>query len=193
MPSTNARPKELSKRQVRKLFTYDADIGRLRWRREPSPGKNKVGEIAGGINIGSGYRQIVCNGQYYAEHRLIWIYHYGDIPADRTPDHINQIKDDNHLSNLRLLTDAEQMYAKPARGFLWSKKDKRWVARIRINYKSRHLGNHKSAILARLAYERGTVERHRTINHTQFTDGINALLAEGTPVSASVLVWLENK
>ncbi len=114
MPSTNARPKELSKKEVRKLFKYDASIGRLRWRREPSLGKNKVGEVAGGINVGSGYRQIVCNGQPYGEHRLIWIYHYGDIPADRTPDHINQIKDDNHLSNLRLLTDAEQMYAKPA-------------------------------------------------------------------------------
>ena len=41
---------------------------------------------------------------YRRLHRIIWETFNGDIQGDLTIDHINFIKDDNRLSNLRLMT-----------------------------------------------------------------------------------------
>ena len=49
----------------------------------------------------------LCNdGKMVQEsvHRLMWIYHKGEIPYNMTIDHINGDKQDNRLVNLQLLT-----------------------------------------------------------------------------------------
>ena len=49
----------------------------------------------------------LCNdGKMVQEsvHRLMWIYHKGEIPYNMTIDHINGSKQDNRLVNLQLLT-----------------------------------------------------------------------------------------
>ena len=49
----------------------------------------------------------LCNdGEMVQEsvHRLMWIYHKGEIPYNMTIDHINGDKQDNRLVNLQLLT-----------------------------------------------------------------------------------------
>lgn len=191
MPSSNARAIEPTKEELHKIYAYDEKLGCLRWKTSRRSA-TKVGDIAGGIK-GSGYGQLWFKGKVYGIHRLVWIYHFGAIPKGKTPDHINRVKNDNRISNLRLLTDAEQVYAKLARGFLWSKGDNRWTARITKDRKRVHLGNFKSALLARLAYEQATVKRHPNINHTQFLDAINHLLEEGTPVSQKLVTWLSSK
>jgi hypothetical protein len=40
-------------------------------------------------------------------HRLVWIYFYGDIPAGMEIDHINNIKRDNRIENLRCVTKSK--------------------------------------------------------------------------------------
>jgi hypothetical protein len=40
-------------------------------------------------------------------HRLVWIYHNGDIPEGFDIDHINRDKLDNCIENLRLSTKSE--------------------------------------------------------------------------------------
>lgn len=40
-------------------------------------------------------------------HRLIYTYHYGEIPQGLQIDHINRIKDDNRIENLRAVTTRE--------------------------------------------------------------------------------------
>lgn len=39
-------------------------------------------------------------------HRVVWIAVNGTIPAGMMPDHINRIRDDNRISNLRLVSSA---------------------------------------------------------------------------------------
>jgi HNH endonuclease len=42
-------------------------------------------------------------------HRVVWIAAHGAIPAGLVPDHVNRIKSDNRLENLRLVTDPENV------------------------------------------------------------------------------------
>jgi hypothetical protein len=63
-------------------------------------------------------------------------------------DHINQIRNDNRIDNLRLVTCAQnhqnrRRYTRSTSGFLgvtWHKRDKRWQAHIEINGAAKHLG-----------------------------------------------------
>ena len=45
-------------------------------------------------------------GRQYLQHRVAWALHYGEWPASFI-DHINHIRDDNRIHNLRVVTRAE--------------------------------------------------------------------------------------
>ena len=67
--------------------------------------------IAGGRRAGTktakGYRQVCLNGRLYLEHRLVWCWHSNqDLPASVEIDHINRIRDDNRIENLRLASSS---------------------------------------------------------------------------------------
>lgn len=76
--------------------------GKLYWLKTSKNGKAQAGERGGSWN-NKGYRRIKHQGQNIAEHRLIWELLKGPIPGDLTIDHINGIRDDNRIENLRLL------------------------------------------------------------------------------------------
>lgn len=56
-----------------------------------------------------GYIRISRNNKIIYMHRWIWEQLIGPIPAGMQIDHINGIRTDNRLSNLRLVSQAEQM------------------------------------------------------------------------------------
>jgi hypothetical protein len=60
------------------------------------------GEVAGWYDR-QGYLTIAVMGKQHRAHRLAWLYHYGCWPTNDI-DHINQIKDDNRIANLRDVT-----------------------------------------------------------------------------------------
>jgi hypothetical protein len=101
----------------------------------------KLGAVAGRINR-LGYRQIKINGKYHSASRLAWFYVHGEWPESQI-DHINRIRDDNRLCNLRCVTHREnclnRTYAKSVmRGTV--RKRNRWQAQISINNKTTYLG-----------------------------------------------------
>ncbi|MDA6380520.1 HNH endonuclease signature motif containing protein [Escherichia coli] len=51
---------------------------------------------------------IMINGKAYPAHRLAWLIVYGTMP-DGFIDHINRVRTDNRISNLRLVTHSENM------------------------------------------------------------------------------------
>ena len=60
-----------------------------------------------------GYYQVMLwkesIGKNYLIHRLVWIAFNGQIPENMQVNHINEIKTDNRLENLNLMTPKENM------------------------------------------------------------------------------------
>ena len=67
-------------------------------------------------------------------------------------DHINQDKSDNRISNLRSVTNQENMFNTNAKGYYYNSRDKVFMAYIKINGKGKHLGTFRDENEARQAY-----------------------------------------
>lgn len=74
---------------------YDEESGLFVWIKETY----MFGKYAGAKNK-DGYIRIKFNGKLILSHRLAWFYVYGDWPKQHI-DHINRIRDDNRIENLR--------------------------------------------------------------------------------------------
>ena len=64
------------------------------------------GNRAGCLDRSRGYRRVRVNKVNYYEHILIWIMETGSAPTHQI-DHINGVKDDNRIENLRDVTPTE--------------------------------------------------------------------------------------
>lgn len=130
---------------LKEYLHYDPETGIFTWIKKTGPRMNiKVGSEAGRIMV-SGYVSIGLFGKGYRAHRLAWLYVYGTFPIN-TIDHINGIKTDNRIANLRDVTHFQNVRNQvlhrggklvgttfvPSRGV--------WQSSIQINYKSVFLG-----------------------------------------------------
>jgi hypothetical protein len=93
------------KDNLRKVFNYNEITGGLYYAINIGT-KIKPGKRFGFVEE-KGYIKGNLNKKTYREHRLVWIWHYGDIPENLQIDHINRIKTDNRIENLRLVTHSE--------------------------------------------------------------------------------------
>lgn len=64
--------------------------------------------VVGWKDSTSGYRRVQIGENTWMEHRLIWIYHHGNIPDLITVDHEDHNVENNRIDNLRLGTRSEQ-------------------------------------------------------------------------------------
>lgn len=95
--------------KLREILRYNPETGGLTWAvdRGSNFNKMKAGSIAGSVKS-HGYVAIKINGQLYKAHRLAWYLGTGVWPDPALEvDHINQVKGDNRLCNLRLVTRSE--------------------------------------------------------------------------------------
>ncbi|CDH34116.1 HNH endonuclease signature motif containing protein [Xenorhabdus bovienii] len=83
--------------KLKNLLSYNPDSGEFYWN-ESKNNQLKAGDKAGWIN-GEGYINIEIEGMCYKSHRLAWLYMYGYTP--KIIDHINRIRNDNRIINLR--------------------------------------------------------------------------------------------
>ena len=86
---------DLTAARLRELLHYDPETGVFTWLR--SQGKAKIGNVAG---ILQRYRTITIDGSPFKAHRLAWLYTHRVWPVHQI-DHINGLKDDNRITNLR--------------------------------------------------------------------------------------------
>lgn len=89
-------------------FNYNKDSGILTWRIKTERCV-KVGEEVGFKHKREGYRCVCINRKCYQVHRLCWEIEFGDIPEGMEIDHINGVRDDNRIENLRLVTKADNL------------------------------------------------------------------------------------
>jgi len=155
----------MTQERLQDLLQYDKNTGKLFWRQ--SRGTKKAGSEAGSVN-GKGYVCIMIDGNGYQAHRLAWSLHYQEMPSQDI-DHINGIKTDNRICNLRLVTVRQNQYnqRKPRidnkSGYLGVAvyKDK-WMASIKINSKTKHLGYFSTPQDASEAYINAKRKHHET-------------------------------
>lgn len=150
----------LTAERLRELLNYDSDLG-IFTRRIKNGKRDNVGDVAGWLGV-RGYRAICLDYRTYAEHRLAWLYVYGHWPADQI-DHINRIKTDNRICNLRDVSSAiNKQNINTARshnksgfiGAVWSKSSGKWLARIIVDGKQIHGGTFSTAEAASEEYFR---------------------------------------
>lgn len=99
-----------------------------------------------GSKLGSDYLRVHINKRKYYVHQLVFLYHHGFIP--NVIDHIDGCTENNKIENLREATKATNAYNSVTRkdntsghrNVMWSKAAKKWVARITVNMKPKHLG-----------------------------------------------------
>ena len=89
---------QITQSELIRLVTYDANTGVIAWRVQRGP--NAVGRVAD-CHDHHGYIVVRVNRVLYKAHRLAWLYTYGEWPEDEL-DHINRVRNDNRIANLRL-------------------------------------------------------------------------------------------
>ena len=138
---------------------FDYKDGKLFWNQNRRP-RIKKGDRAGTIDQ-YGYRKIGINGKYYLEHRLIYAYHNPHWDGVDEIDHINGVRDDNQIENLRVVTSQENNFNNTkARGYYWNKRDKKWTAQIAVNRKKKFLGYFDKEEEAHQAYLKAKEKLH---------------------------------
>lgn len=146
----------LTQERLKELLQYDPDTG-IFYRKTSTTNRVKAGDIAGTLRKDN-YVRIMVDGRLYLAHRLVWLYVYGELP--KVPiDHINTIKSDNRISNLR--KDDGNWNNQNIRtsnrnnklGILGvSRKGKKFRATIVVNGKRKHIGSYDTPEEAHEAY-----------------------------------------
>lgn len=151
-----------SQEELRKLFDYDPDTGKLKWKIKIAS-KIKIGDEAGTVTS-NGYNKVSINRKRYYSQRLIWMWQYGEDPGAAELDHINGNRTDNRIDNLRLVTPAENAKNRKqnsrntsgATGVSFNKLYQKWESYIISNNKQINLGYYEDwfeAVCARKSAE----------------------------------------
>jgi hypothetical protein len=150
----------ITQEELKARLHYNPETGIFIWIISPSRNVN-IGAIAGCTD--NGYIRIKIKKIKYLAHRLAWMYIHGIFPKNDI-DHINNITNDNSLSNLRPATRSEnrmnrgrQVNNKSGyKGVCWNKFHKKWQAQCNCH----NLGYFDTAKLASIAYQEYAKQHH---------------------------------
>lgn len=150
----------LNAARAHELFVYDDTTGALRCKRDRGVGAGfrRAGEPAGARDD-RGYIRVWIDGRHYRAHRIVWLLAYGNFPEAEI-DHINGVRGDNRLCNLRIATMPENMQNRKIHknntsggtGVTFYKRVGKWVARISVNRRRICLGYFGDKAHAHQAY-----------------------------------------
>ena len=138
---------ELKYEEIARLFTYDRETGVLYWK-ERTRYTIRRKYVAGSSKGKEGYRQVRIGKKMYREHRIIMMLCFGHIPENAEIDHINHVRDDNRLDNLRFVTRGENLKNKSVSsknttgvtGVYFHKRVQKYAAQSKVNRQVHFLG-----------------------------------------------------
>lgn len=150
---------------LKKYLRYDPELGKIYWIK--SRGCVKKGSEFGWID-NSGYLRAIFNGQYILVHRLVWLFAKEKDPDQMEIDHINNIRTDNRIDNLRLASCLSNSLNRLQRsdnitgikGVRWHKRDLVWESHISINKKIKYLGRFTCIESAEEAVRQARIKYH---------------------------------
>lgn len=148
----------LTQNRLKELLHYDLESGIFKWKVARSV---PIGSIAGRKNT-AGHIQISIDNRRYQAHRLAWLYVYGFWPGQDI-DHINRVKDDNRIVNLRDVSRSANCYnvidpqsnnKTKVLGVHFCNRQKKYVAQIVKNNKKLFLGYFDNIVDAKSKYDK---------------------------------------
>lgn len=160
------------------LLQYDKKTGVFRWK--SGRAQVRAGDIAGSMD-NHGYIKLRLNGMFFKAHRIAWMMAYREAPKGQI-DHINGIRSDNRIENLRVVTNkqnAENMKLRSDntsgfRGVSFNRKAGRYEAHVRHLGKKLNLGifdtKEEASAIARMAREKLFTHERRSQNDVPRTD-----------------------
>lgn len=165
----------ITQNELKRILDYNKETGIFTWLCDR--GTNKVKNKIAGCIHSNGYIYISLNKRRYFAHRLAWLYVYGEWPSNQI-DHINGVKDDNRIENLRDVIPRENSQNRKKHreghiiGTTYSKLYKKWIAQIRIKGKVNRLGSFETQQEAHEVYlkafeflkengEQATIEKYK--------------------------------
>jgi hypothetical protein len=135
--------------------------GKLFWK--------KSGKEAGSLNV-DGYIRVQVKNNRYAAHRLVFFIHHGYIP--RVIDHINGMKSDNRIENLRSADHCRNGMNQKLNICNTSghknvfRQNNKWCVRLKINGKNTWFGGYDDMELADLVATEARNKHHKEFaNH----------------------------
>jgi len=113
---------------------------------------------------------ITINNRNYYLHRVNYYIHNPewdiyDSSKNNQVDHIDRNPFNNHISNLRVVTDAQNSQNIDVKGYVFNKKNNKYQTQITINGKQKYLGCYDTKEEAREIYL-----KHKKELHPYFTD-----------------------
>ena len=136
---------EKCKLAIQRGYTYNHETGLI---------YNRYGKITKWTRQGYICLSLVINKktQVLSAHQFAWYCFYENCNTEQI-DHINGVRTDNRICNLRPVTNQQNHWNRTAaKGYYWNKKINRWQSQIKINNKSIHLGLFNIEEQARNAY-----------------------------------------
>lgn len=156
---------QITQSRLKEVLRYEPETGYFFWLFTKGRAKS---DVPCSLKNKDGYIRIGIDGGTHSAHRLAWIFVHGEIP-DLCIDHINRIKDDNRIANLRLVTRSENQQNKTVekntvsgvKGVSWNKSSSGWQTQIAHQGRHIYIGTFKSISEAEIAYSKAASELHK--------------------------------
>jgi len=149
---TNSKDLEsmLTKELLDELFFINPEEGSLFNKKRTGQSRAKQGVLSGYLHK-KGYICVGIKARYYRRSRIIYFYVNGVWPSQI--DHINGLRSDDRISNLRESDQRRNAQNRPtAHGYSFHKKEQCFHAQCSHNNKHVFIGRYKDAKSAEKAY-----------------------------------------
>jgi hypothetical protein len=151
--------------EIRSFLSYNPETGVFSWVKS-SGNRRSAGSLAGSLTK-AGYYEICYNNQRFLSHRLAWFFVYDEVP-NGVIDHINGLKTDNRIQNLRCVSQKENSQnslvasksSKSGVRGVYRNKVGSWIAQITCGGKKSYLGSFKTIEEAKEVYMKAKKQLH---------------------------------
>ena len=157
----------MTQARLKELFKYDEKTGVFTRIKHIPHSSVTIGDELSSITD-RGYVQAYIDGKQHKVHRLAWIYVYGYTPINL--DHINHIRNDNRICNLREASQKQNSRnmanTNNKTGVMGvAVSGKKYSAKIKVDGKQIHLGTFDTVAKAEVARKKADVAYGFHQNH----------------------------